>query len=121
MLIEQQKKDEALAAYEKLVGLDSEQCLPADQQLAIARAFFESNRLAQAAQAFEKFLARYAHHGDANEVRLLLGIINVRDLKQTETGISYLEQAIQKATSDARRSLAQEWLDHARQAPSQPT
>ena len=121
VLIEQQKKDEALAAYEKLVGLDSEQCLPADQQLAIARAFFESNRLAQAAQAFEKFLARYAHHGDANEVRLLLGIINVRDLKQTETGISYLEQAIQKATSDARRSLAQEWLDHARQAPSQPT
>ncbi len=120
-LIEQKKMDEALASYDKLTTLDAEQCLPADQQLAIARAFFDSNRLAQAAQAFEKFLARYAHHGDANEVRLLLGIINVRDLKQNETGITYLEQAVKRATSDARRSLAQQWLDHAKQAPSHPS
>ncbi|GJM24176.1 MAG: hypothetical protein DHS20C16_05910 [Phycisphaerae bacterium] len=120
-LIEQRKTDEALSAYEKLVGLDAEQCLPADQQLSIARGFFDGNRLAQAAQAFEKFLSRYAHHGDANEVRLLLGIINVRDLKQTETGVSYLEQAVQRATSDTRRALAQQWLDHAKKAPSQPT
>jgi membrane associated rhomboid family serine protease len=120
-LIEQRKTDEALSAYEKLVGLDAEQCLPADQQLSIARGFFDSNRLAQAAHAFEKFLSRYAHHSDANEVRLLLGIINVRDLQQTETGVSYLEQAIQRATSDARRALAQQWLDRAKQAPGQPT
>ncbi len=120
-LIEQGKTDEALVVYEKLVGMDTEQCLPADQQLAIARGFFESSRLGQAAQAFEKFLTRYTHHSDANEVRLLLGIINVRDLKQTETGVTYLEQAVQRATSDARRALAQQWLDHARQAPGQPT
>ncbi len=120
-LLEQQKIDEALTQYEKLVGIDAEQCLPADQQLSIARGFFDSNRLAQAAQAFEKFLSRYTHHSDANEVRLLLGIINIRDLKQTETGVGYLEQAIQRATSDTRRALAQQWLDHARQTPSRPT
>ncbi|NOX57251.1 MAG: rhomboid family intramembrane serine protease [Planctomycetes bacterium] len=111
--LEQKKIPEATGVYEKLLGLDPEQCLSAEQQLAIARGYYDTGRLPQAASAFEKFLARYSHHSDANEVRLLLGIINVRDLQQAEAGMSYLEVALQRCTSPARRDLAQQWLDQA--------
>lgn len=120
-LLEQKKVDEAIGVYEKILNLDPQHCLAAEHQLAVARRYFETSRLPQAASAFEKFLSRYNHHADANEVRLLLGIINVRDLKQAETGAAYLEQAIQRSTSTARRDLAQQWLDQARQILGQPS
>lgn len=101
----------AMASYEALISGDADQCLPSQQQLAIGRAYYAGQRYPQAAAAFERYLACYATGTEANEVRLLLGIINARDLKQFETARKYLKSALDRATSPTRREQAQRWLD----------
>lgn len=101
---------DAVRAYERLVADDPKQCLPADQQMAIGRTYYATGRFPQAAAAFERFLGTYRHHNEANEVRLLLGIINARDLRQFETAEKYLRDALRVATNPTRRAQAQRWL-----------
>ncbi|MCB9849112.1 MAG: rhomboid family intramembrane serine protease [Phycisphaerales bacterium] len=106
--------DEAMAAYDRLVAMDPEQCMSADQQMTLGRAYYANGRFPQAAAAFERYLACYRHNAEANEVRLLLGIINARDLKQYESAERHLKEALEKITNPSRREQAQRWLDEAR-------
>ncbi len=110
-LLRRNEADAALETYERLLAEDPSQCLPAEQQMTIGRTYYAKGRYPQAASAFERFLSVYKSHSDANEVRLLLGIIHARDLKQFETARSYLTEAQTRATSPERRDLAQHWLD----------
>jgi len=105
---------EATAAYDQLVARDPEQCLPADQQMAVGREYYASGRFPQAAAAFERYLNCYRMNPDANEVRLLLGIINARELQQFEAAEKLFREAVDRATSTSRRELAQRWLDEVR-------
>ena len=102
---------DALTCYEKLIGIDPQQCLPAEQQMAVAREYYATSRFPQAAAAFERYLASYKTSGEANEVRLLLGIISARDLKQYEAAEEYLREALRRSISPTRREQAQRWLD----------
>lgn len=105
---------EATTAYDRLVSLDPQQCLPADQQMAVGRQYYATGRYPQAAAAFERFLNTYRTSPDANEVRLLLGIINARELRQYDAAESLFREALARATTTARRELAQRWLDEVR-------
>ena len=105
---------EAAALYERLVASAPEQCLPAGQQLEVARHFYTTGRFPQAAAAFERYLARYRSTPEAAEVVLLLGIICARDLQQFETAERHLGEALKLATGSTRREQAERWLQAAR-------
>lgn len=101
---------EAADLYVRLVGIDPQQCLPADQQLEIGKEFYAHGRYAPAAAAFERYIACYKHGQEANEVRLILGIIYTRELQQYEAAEKHLREAIDGFNNAARRTQAQNWL-----------
>ncbi|MCC7366334.1 MAG: rhomboid family intramembrane serine protease [Dehalococcoidia bacterium] len=104
----------AVRLYEDLIAKHPEQCLPAEQQIVIGRYYYSQNRQAQAAATFERYLASYAIGSEANEVRLLLGILLGRDLQQYERAEKLLSEALAKSTNPSRRALAEEWLTEVR-------
>jgi membrane associated rhomboid family serine protease len=110
----------ALKGYETLIGMDANQCLPADQQMRVAREYYDSSRYFQAAAAFERYLKNYRNDSEANEVRLLLGIIAARDLRQFETAERHLEEAIKRTTNPTRREQAERWLAEVRAQLGKP-
>jgi len=105
----------ATAEYDRLVAMDPEQCLAADQQMALGREYYATGRHPQAAAAFERFLNCYRQSPDANEVRLLLGIINARELKRYDAAERLLTEVISRAANPARRELAERWLSEVKQ------
>ncbi len=111
----------AASLYEQLMTIDPGQCLPQRLQLAIAREFYATGRFAQAAAAFDQYLRRYPDQAEDTEVRLLLGIILARDLRQYETAEPYLAQAAEQAGTPSRRGLAEQWLRDVRAALGRPT
>jgi membrane associated rhomboid family serine protease len=104
----------ATTEYDRLVAVDPEQCMSADQQMALGRAYYGTGRHPQAAAAFERFLNCYRQSPDANEVRLLLGIINARELKRYEAAERLFTEAVARATNPSRRELAERWLGEVR-------
>ena len=109
--IRQGNINEAVSGYEKLIGIDETECLPADQQIVVARNYYATSRFPQAAAAFERFINNYKTHSEANEIRLLLGIIAARDLHQYETARKHLSIALEQATNPNRKEQARKWLD----------
>jgi membrane associated rhomboid family serine protease len=110
----------AARQYEELLSKHPDQCLPADQQLLIGRYYYNNQRPAQAAAAFERFLNSYAYSAEANEVRLLLGILFARDLQQDERAEKLLTQAVEKSANPSRRELASDWLAEIRARRTNP-
>lgn len=110
----------AATLYEQLMTIDARQCLPERVQLAVAREFYATGRFPQAAAAFDQYLKRYPHQAEDTEIRLLLGIILARDLRQYETAEPYLAQAAERAGTPSRRGLAEQWLRDVRAALGRP-
>jgi len=110
----------AAALYEQLVAVEPDQTLSARNQMAVAREFYGTGRTAQAAAAFERYLAAYGAGPEAPEVGLLLGIIYARDLQQYEAAERHLQQAEARLTDTARRAQCTEWLARARAALGKP-
>jgi len=102
--------------YEQLVAADTGQCLSARSQMLVAREFFATGRYPQAAAAFERYLASYAASGEANEIRLLLGIVYARDLHQYETAEKHLATAYHELRDPSRRDQCCHWLSLVRSA-----
>ncbi len=100
----------AAKLYEELIAIDPNQCLPARQQVVIARAFYAAGRLPQAAASFERFLRSYRTGLESDEIRLLLGIIYARDLQQYESAEKHLAEALQRFAEGSRREQCAEWL-----------
>lgn len=115
--INQNEMTDALALYEQLLAIDPQQCLSAEQQMRIARTFYEQARFIPAAAAFERYLQFYSAGHDANEVRLLLGIIYARDLRQYESAEKHLTTAYEEAVNPSRKEQAARWLERIRQSP----
>ncbi|UCE62271.1 MAG: rhomboid family intramembrane serine protease [Phycisphaerales bacterium] len=110
----------ATQEYGKLVALDPRQCLAEIQQLEIAREFYRMRRFPQAAAAFERFLECYPRSREMDDVRLLVGIVYARDLKQYEAADKHLTQSIETLQDDKRRSQCLEWLREVREVLSRP-
>ncbi|MCH7702001.1 MAG: rhomboid family intramembrane serine protease [Planctomycetes bacterium] len=111
---------EAASLYETLVSVDARQCLADRQQVQIAREFYATGRFAQAAAAFERYLKSYGQGREGNEIRLLLGIIHARDLKQYETAEGHLEKVYQSLSNPDHRDQCKRWLVEVRGALGKP-
>jgi membrane associated rhomboid family serine protease len=110
----------AAAMYEELMGIDAAQCLSARHQITLARHFYATGRTPQAAAAFERYLASYGSMAESEEVRLLLGIIYARDLRQFEASERHLQGSLQRLSDPARRAQCQDWLAQVRHALGKP-
>jgi len=64
----------------------------------------------QAAAAYERYVQTYPSASDADQVRLLLGIIFARDLQQFERARQYLHEVRNRLTDARRRQQCEEWL-----------
>ena len=106
----------AAAIYAELVSLDHTQCLPEKQQLFVARHFYETGRFPQAAAAFERFLDSYPRSPDGADVRLLLGIVYARDLRQYATAEKYLSESRERLAPGTRLEQCERWLHNVRAA-----
>lgn len=115
-LIEQGHMADAAARFEELVALDPAQCLPARQQLLIAREFYASGRAPQAANAFERYISCYRDGYEVDEVRLLLGIIYARDLQRFQAAEQKLTESLNRLNEGPRRDQCLQWLEVARNA-----
>jgi len=115
--------DDAPAAatlYEQLMLKDPKQCLSERQQLAVAREFYGTARLPQAAAAFDRFVECYPRSTELANVRLLLGIIYARDLAQYEKADEHLSQSFEVLRDEERRSQCFQWLKNVRSALGRP-
>jgi membrane associated rhomboid family serine protease len=110
----------ATELYENLVAVDPHQCLSARLQLQIAREFYGSGRFPQAAGAFDRFVECYPHSPEAINVRLLLGIIYARDLRQYEIADKHLTQSLETLLDEERRAQCRRWLCDVRAALGRP-
>ncbi len=104
-------RDTAAGLYEKLLELDPRQVLPKGSQLDVANQLYRLNRLPQAAAAYEKLLSAYPTSPEANEIRLLLGIIYARDLRQYEVAEGHLRQSLTQFSDEKRQEQARHWLN----------
>ena len=68
---------EAALKYVELVALDGRQILPPADQMTVAEQLYREGQHASAAEAFERYLGRYARPGDVEsaQARLMLGLL----------------------------------------------
>jgi membrane associated rhomboid family serine protease len=119
-LLDHGKAEEAAAEYDKLCELDPRQCLTERHQLALGREYCRVGRFDRAAHTFERFLDSYPRSNDTRDVRLLLGIIYARDLRQYEEADKHLSQSLDELRDDRRREQCLGWLRDVRAALGRP-
>jgi membrane associated rhomboid family serine protease len=113
-------RDEAAQLYEKLLEIDPKQVLPRTQQLDVANQLYTQHKLPQAAAAYERYLTHYSPSPEADQVKLLLGIIYARDLQQYEVAEAHLSQLLERLVDDRRREQCRHWLQVVSQALGRP-
>ncbi|RJP33956.1 MAG: rhomboid family intramembrane serine protease [Phycisphaerales bacterium] len=112
--------DAALQLHQSLILEDPRQCLPEREQLRVAREYYRQGRFPQAAAAFNRFLDVYKHSTEAAEVRLLLGIVYARDLRQYEAADEQLSRSLADLAGGPRRDQCFKWLQSVRAALGRP-
>jgi membrane associated rhomboid family serine protease len=113
-------RDSAADMYEKLMELDPRQVLPRTSQLDVANHLYTLHHVPQAAAAYEKLLATYPTAAEAPDIKLLLGIIYARDLKQYEVAEGHLRQSLQKISDTKRLEQCRHWLNVVAEALGRP-
>lgn len=106
----------AAELYQELLQVDPKQVLSQDQQLEIAYQLYVMGRMPTAAAAYERYVEAYPGAGDADQVRLLLGILYARDLGQFDIAKRYLAEAKTRLADSKRRQQCDEWLAIAERA-----
>lgn len=106
----------AMNEYAALLAADPAQILAEGMLLQIARRQFETGAAAAAAETFERVLAGYPRSPEAENVRLLLGIMYARDLARYDKADEHLTRSWESLTDPDRRAKCHEWLTKARQA-----
>jgi outer membrane protein assembly factor BamD (BamD/ComL family) len=120
MELERSANSAAATLYEQLLAQEPTQCLSEPQQLGIAREFYASGKFAQAAAAFDRFVECYPNSIEAGNVRLLLGIVYARDLRQYEAADKHLTQSMESLRDQSRRDQCIQWLTSVRAALGRP-
>lgn len=100
----------ALATYARLQELDPGQVLAASQQLEIANQLAQCGQYREAAHAYETYLDAYPAAADSAQVRLFLGLILSRYVRDDERAAAQLRRALDEVRLDAQRVLAVEEL-----------
>ena len=110
----------ACETFQTLIADDAQQCLSERQQLQVAREFYRIGRFPQAAASFDRFLEVYKHSTEASEVRLLLGIVYARDLRQYEAADKHLSRSYEGLAEGPRKKQCSQWLRDVRAALGRP-
>jgi membrane associated rhomboid family serine protease len=110
----------ACALHDRLMDKDPRQCLSERDQLAVAREYYRTGRFQPAAAAFDRFAECYPRSTEASEVRLLVGIIYARDLRQFEAADEHLTRSLETLRDASRREQCLEWLRSVRLALGRP-
>ncbi len=118
--LDQDHAGAAASLYEQLLATNPAQCLSEQHQLDVAREFYRTGRFPQAAAAFDRFVCCYPASDEAGNVRLLLGIIYARDLRQYEDADRHLTQSFDSLRDASRRDQCYQWLKGVRDALGRP-
>lgn len=100
----------AVELYRELRQLDPQQVLPRQVQLELANYLAQIRRHMEAAAAYEAFLEAYPGTVDEPEIRLLLGLIYSRYLREYRRAAEHLRRAAAELKTPAQQALAEEEL-----------
>lgn len=101
----------AAERYESLIAKDPNQVLPRRHMLAIANHLMTVGQYAQAAAAYEKFLKQFPTDLEAQQIRLVLGILYAKYLQQYEPAQRHLRDSLSGLTQPDLVQQASHWLD----------
>lgn len=118
--IEQGDFASAALLYEKLTEKSPGQCLSERHQLDLARYLYSEGDFELAAKTFDRYVACYAQSPEADNVRLLLGIIYARDLKDFEAADKHLSAMLGVLRDEKRKNQCLQWLRDVRAALGRP-
>ena len=93
------------------MDVDSNQILPRRDLLDIANQLASEQRTAQAAHAYEQFLAHYSNYEYIEQVELMLGILYARYLNQPEKAIKHLQAAAEKLSDPNQLKMCKDELE----------
>jgi membrane associated rhomboid family serine protease len=111
---------EGAARYLELLEKSEGQCMSERHQLVLARHFYSLKEFERAAAAFDRYVTCYSNSVEADNVRLLLGIIYARDLKDYEAADKHLSAMVVVMRDEKRKSQCLEWLRDVRAALGRP-
>ncbi len=100
----------AAAVYLQLLALDPAHLLPRQHLLDIANQLASESRHAEAAEAYEKFLAHYAGYEYLEQVQLMLGLIYSRYLNKPDLAAKYLRAALEKLSHAGQLQMCRDEL-----------
>jgi hypothetical protein len=100
----------AAQVYLDLMALDDRQVLPRQMLLDVANQLASEKRHADAAKAYEQFLAHYGSTEYAEQVMLMLGILYSRYLARSDAATRCLRQAAERLTDPSQQQLCREEL-----------
>ena len=108
--------DFALAArgYLELVQLAPRAVLPLTQQLDVANYLMSAEQYPAAADAYERFLAHYGTYQYIGDIKLMLGLIYGRYLRQDDRAEAFLSQALAELLDESKQELARTELEKLR-------
>lgn len=101
----------AAESYLQLIELDSEQILPPRYLLDIANHLTSESRHADAAKAYEQFLAHYDNYEYIEQVQLMLGLLYSRYLGQPSRAKKHLSAAVSKLSDPGQLKMCRDELE----------
>lgn len=104
----------AAEKYLKLVQLSGQAVLPQAQQLDVANYLMSVQQYPAAADAYERFLARYVSYEYPGDIHLMLGIIYSRYLHQKDKAVQYLSRAASELFDARKMAMAKQELEKLR-------
>lgn len=110
-LLDRRDYVEAAARYETLVQKQPEACLPRRQMLEVANQLMTAGRYRPAASAYETFLKHFPTDAEAQQVKLVLGIIYAKYLELNDKAQKHLRECVARLNNPEQIKQARHWLD----------
>jgi len=105
----------AAGGYLTLVQVADDAVLPLTQQLDVANYLMSTEQYPAAADAYQRLLRHYGNYEYVGDIRLMLGLIYSRYLRQYEQAEAYLAQASADLLDESKAELARAELAKVRQ------
>jgi membrane associated rhomboid family serine protease len=102
----------AAEKYLELIAVDSDQLLPRQYLLDIANQLASESKHADAAKAYEQFLAHYGNFEYIEQVQLMLGLLYSRYLGQPRLAKKHLSAAVSKLSDAGQLKMCRAELEN---------
>ncbi len=102
--------DRALDTYERLLADHPAQVMSRDSQFDLANHAMQHARHGTAATAYELFIKAYPDDPQADEVRVMLGLVYARYLDRPDAARPHLERAVDRLDDEKHHQLAAQLL-----------